>query len=106
MFNKLAQVKAHYLDLQKQLEDGSVYADPQLAARLLKEQKELQPVAEAYARWEQAKADLETASELQKDPDPDMRAMGDEEWKAAREQMDQLEQQLKLLLLPKDQDDD
>ena len=106
MFNKLAQVKAHYLDLQKQLEDGSVYADPQLAARLLKEQKELQPVAEAYARWEQAKADLETASELQKDPDPDMRAMGDEEWKAAREQMDRLEQQLKLLLLPKDQDDD
>ena len=35
MFNKLAQVKAHYLDLQKQLEDGSVYADPALAAKLL-----------------------------------------------------------------------
>ena len=106
MFDKLAQVKAHYLDLQKQLEDGSVYADPQLAAKLLKEQKELQPVAEAYARWEQARADLETAAELQKDPDPEMRAMGDEEWKAAREQMDGLEQELKLLLLPKDQDDD
>ena len=88
------------------MEDGSVYADPQLAAKLLKEQKELQPVAEAYARWEQARADLETAAELQKDPDPEMRAMGDEEWKAAREQMDGLEQELKLLLLPKDQDDD
>ena len=34
MFNKLAQVKAHYLDLQKQLEDGSVYSDPPLAAKL------------------------------------------------------------------------
>ena len=106
MFNKLAQVKAHYLDLQKQLEDGSVYADPALAAKLLKEQKELQPVAEAYTRWEQAKDDLDTAAELQKDPDPDMRAMGDEEWKAARERMDALEQELKVLLLPKDRDDD
>ncbi len=106
MFTKLAQVKAHYLELQARLEDGSVYADPALAAKLLKEQKELQPVAEAYAAWEQASADLETAAELQKDPDPDMRAMGDEEWKAARERMDELEQQLKLLLLPKDQDDD
>ncbi len=106
MFSKLAQVKAHYLQLQARLEDGSVYADPALAARLLKEQKELQPVAETYAAWEQASADLETAAELQKDADPDMRVMGDEEWKAARERMDTLEQQLKLLLLPKDQDDD
>ena len=106
MFDKLAQVKAHYLDLQHKLEDGSVYADPALAARLLKEQKELQPVAEAYSRWEQAKDDLETAAELQKDPDPDMRVMGDEEWQSAKERMDELEQQLKLLLLPRDQDDD
>ena len=106
MFTKLAQIKERYLALQKQLEDGSVYADPALAAKLLKEQKELQTVAEAFSCWEQAKTDLETAAELQKDPDPEMRAMGDEEWKAARERMDELEQELKLLLLPKDQDDD
>ena len=106
MFNKLAQVKAHYLDIQKQLEDGSVYSDPQLAAKLLKEQKELQPVAEAFSCWEQAKDDLDTASELQKDPDPEMRAMGDEEWHSAKERMEALEQELKVLLLPKDRDDD
>ena len=106
MFNKLAQVKALYLNLQKQLEDGSVYSDPQLAAKLLKEQKELQPVAEAFSRWEQARDDLDTALELQKDPDPEMRAMGDEEWQSAKERMEALEQELKLLLLPKDQDDD
>ena len=106
MFNKLAQVKAHYLDIQKQLEDGSVYSDPQLAAKLLKEQKELQPVAEAFSRWEQAKDDLDTASELQKDPDPEMRAMGDEEWQAAKEQKEQLFEKLQILLLPKDPNDE
>ncbi len=106
MFTKLAQVKAHYLELQSRLEDGSVYADPALAAKLLKEQKDLQPVAETYNAWEQASADLETAAELQKDADPEMRTMGDEEWKLARARMDELEQQLRLLLLPKDQDDD
>ncbi len=106
MFNKLAQIKARFAETQKQLEDGSVYADPALAAKLLKEQKELQPVADAYTAWEQAKDDLDTAALLQKDPDPDMRMMGDEEWKAARGRMDQLEQQLKLLLLPRDRDDD
>jgi len=106
MFAKLAQIKERYLALQQQLEDGSVYADPALAAKLLKEQKELQPVAEAFSCWEQAKTDLETAAELQRDPDPEMRAMGDEEWKSAKERMDELEQELKILLLPKDQDDD
>ena len=106
MFNKLAQIKERYLSLQQQLEDGSVYADPALAAKLLKEQKELQPVAEAFSRWEQAKSDLETAAELQRDPDPEMRAMGDEEWKDTKARMDELEQELKILLLPRDQDDD
>ena len=83
MFTKLAQVRKRYLALRRQLEDGSVYADPALAARLLKEQKELQPVAETYALWERARADLDAAAELQKDPDPDMRAMADEERRAA-----------------------
>ena len=106
MFTKLAQVRERYLALRRQLEDGSVYADPALAARLLKEQKELQPVAETYALWERARADLDAAAELQKDPDPDMRAMADEERRAAGARMTALEQQLKLLLLPRDRDDD
>ena len=106
MFTKLAQVRKRYLALRRQLEDGSVYADPALAARLLKEQKELQPVAETYALWERARADLDAAAELQKDPDPDMRAMADEERRAAGARMAALEQQLKLLLLPRDRDDD
>ena len=63
-------------------------------------------MAEAFSRWEQARDDLDTALELQKDPDPEMRAMGDEEWQSAKERMEALEQELKLLLLPKDQDDD
>ncbi len=106
MFHKLAQISARFLEVQRQLEDGSVYADPALAARLLKEQKELRPVAEGYADWVRAREDLDTAALLQKDHDPEMRAMGDEEWKVARERMDGLEQQLRLLLLPRDQDDD
>lgn len=106
MFEKLEQIRQRWQEIQRQLEDGSVYADPALAARLLKEQKDLAPVAQTFAQWEAAKADLDTALELQKDPDPEMRAMGEQEWQAAKEQMDQLELSLRQLLLPRDADDD
>ena len=106
MLERLTQVKQHYLELQARLEDGAVYADPALAARLLKEQKELQPVVDAFSRWEEARADLETALELQKDPDPEMKALGEAEYDDAKARMEALETELTLLLLPKDADDD
>lgn len=106
MLEKLSQIKERYLALQRQLEDGSVYADPAAAARLLKEQKELSPVVEAFARWEEAHRRLEEARTLQKDPDPELRAMAEQESREAETACETLERELQLLLLPKDADDD
>lgn len=106
MLEKLAQVKARYQELQLRLEESSTYQDPALAARLQKERKTLQPVAETYARWEDAEQDLRTAQEWKKDPDPALRALAEAEYNAARARMESLEQQLRLLLLPRDADDE
>ncbi len=106
MFEKLEQINARYEELGRRLEDGSVYSDPAEAAKLLKEQKELAPLIDVFARWKQAKADAADARELQKDPDPDMRQMAEQEQADAHDRMEALEEQLRMMLLPKDADDD
>ena len=76
------------------------------AADLLREQKELAPVVEAYRRYKAAEADLETAQELLRDEDPDIRDMAFMEVDDAKTRMADLEEELKILLLPKDVNDD
>ena len=106
MFEQLKQVKARYLEVQRLLQDGSVYADPQRAAALGKEQKELQPVTEAYQSWLDAGQAERDAQELMRDPDPELRALAEQELTEARRAAAEWEQKLRVLLLPRDRDDD
>ena len=106
MFEKLAEVEKRLNEIEEALRQGDLYSDPKRAADLLREQKELTPVVEAYRRYKQAQEDLETAQELLKDDDPDMRDMAFAEVDDARTRMAEIEEQLKVLLLPKDANDD
>ena len=106
MFEQLEQVRARYLEVQRLLEDGSVYADPQQAAALGKEQKELQPVTEAYQGWLDAGRAERDAQELMRDPDPELRALAEQELAEARRTAAEWERKLRTLLLPRDRDDD
>lgn len=106
MFEQLEQVRARYLEVQRLLEDGSVYADPPRAAALGKEQKELQPVTEAYQGWLSAGQAERDAQELMRDPDPELRALAEQELTEARRAAAEWEQKLRVLLLPRDRDDD
>ena len=135
MFEQLEQVRAWYLEVQRLLEDGSVYADPPRAAALGKEQKELQPVTEAYQGWLSAGQAERDAQELMRDPDPELRALAQvrrqqaaqvelqarldalqatsasvarqyERGVQARRAAADWEQKLRVLLLPRDRDDD
>lgn len=106
MFEKLAEVEKRLNEIEEALQQGDLYSDPKRAADLLREQKELTPVVEAYRRYKQAQEDLETAQELLKDDDPDMRDMAFAEVDDARTRMAEIEEQLKVLLLPKDANDD
>ena len=85
------------------MEDPATYADPDLLRRLTREQKELEPVVEAYRAYGQAEADLASAQELLSDPE--MKEMAQEEIQRARADMERLREELKLLLLPRDPND-
>jgi len=85
------------------MEDPATYADPDLLRRLTREQKELEPVVEAYRAYGQAEADLASAQELLSDPE--MKEMAQEEIQRAKADMERLREELKLLLLPRDPND-
>ncbi len=106
MFEKLAEVEKRLEEIEKALQEGDLYSDPKRAADLLKEQKELTPVVEAFREYKKAQADLETAQELLKDDDPEMRDMAFAEVDDAKTRMAKIEEELKVLLLPKDANDD
>jgi peptide chain release factor 1 len=85
------------------MQTEEVYTDPALYARLAREQKELQPVVEAYRSFVKARGDMEGARELMSDPE--LKEMAQEEYDAAREQSERMEDELRVLLLPRDPND-
>ena len=103
MLEKLKALALRYEDLEMQLSEPSVYGDAEKLKSINRELKELGPVVEAFRAYEQAAADRAGAEELLHDPD--FRELAQEELAAAKENMERLEQELKILLLPKDPND-
>ncbi len=106
MLNKIAQLEQKYLDLEQQIADPSLYNDPQAAARLLKEQKELEPIIEAYREYRSAEEKLAEAQELLDSGDEELKELAEEERNTAKVDMETLTEKMKILLLPKDPNDD
>ena len=104
MQDKLAAIAEKYDELSARMQTPEGYGDPKIYAQLSREQKELAPVAEAYRRMQQAKADMESARELM--DDAEMRELAREEYDEARELIERTEEELKILLLPRDPNDD
>ena len=103
MFDKLKLITNQYEERLRRLEEPETYSDPQLYAKIDREARELAPLVETYRAYESACADLETAMELMNDPE--MRDFAQEEYAQAKSTRDELEQKLKILLLPKDPND-
>ena len=103
MMDKLQAISDRLEAVVTQMEDPATYADPDLLRRLTREQKELEPVVEAYRAYGQAEADLASAQELLNDPE--MKEMAQEEIQRAKADMERLREELKLLLLPRDPND-
>jgi peptide chain release factor 1 len=103
MLSKLTAIEEKYADLESRMQTPEVYNDPALYARLNREQKEIAPVVEAYRRYTKYKRDMEGALELT--GDPDFRELAQEEYDAARESMARTEEEIKVLLLPRDPND-
>ncbi len=105
MLDKLKFVEEKYIELCDRVERPDFYDDPKKAAAYLKEQKELEPVVTAYRAYLRAKQDMDDALELMS-AEPDMKEFCQEEYAAAKKRSEDLEQELKLLLLPHDPNDD
>ncbi len=103
MLEKLKELALRYEDLQAQLADPSVYGDADRLRTVNRELKELAPVAETYQAYQKAEADSAAAEAMLSDPE--LRELAQEELAAARQEMDRLRQELKLLLIPRDPND-
>ena len=104
MEEKLTNIALRLTQIEQQLADPAVYADRELLAKLSREQKELQPLAEAWRSLQQAQRDREDAQNML--ADPELRELAQEELDRARTEEERWQQTLKQLLLPKDPNDD
>jgi peptide chain release factor 1 len=107
MLEKLKLVEQKYIELEHRAAQPDFYNDPKAAARMLKEQKDLEPVVAAYRRYlakVQERDDLRELLDGQLDPD--LRDLCQEEYTQAKDDLEDLEQELKILLLPKDPNDE
>jgi peptide chain release factor 1 len=104
MLDKLEQIEEKFTNIETKMQTPEVYQDPTLYAKLAREQKELQPVVEAYRRRKKYASDIEEAQNLLSDPE--MRDMAQEELENAKKLLADTDEEIKLLLLPKDPNDE
>lgn len=102
---RLESLTERYEELAALLSDPGVIGDQDKFKRFSKEYSELEDVVKSFKTFTDAEADLEEAQSMAKDADPDIRAMADDEIPVLRKQIESLEDELQILLLPKDPDD-
>ena len=103
--NKLEMLNDRFDELEALLSDAEIIADQNRFRDLSKEYSELEDVVKSYNHYVQVTANLNEAMEMQKDADPDIRAMADEEISSSKDELQELELVLQKLLLPKDSKD-
>ena len=107
MLNKLEGIYQRFLEISKQMTDNDIISDQEKMTKLYKENAELSPIVEKYLeykKYEDAKNEAELM--LADNDDEDFKAMLEEEIETSKEKMPQVLEELKILLLPKNPDDD
>jgi len=106
VYLKLEGLVERFEEVQALLSDPETLADQDKFKALSKEFSQLEVVVKAFHDYQEAENDLIEAENMLKDEDPDMREMGQEEFKNAKKTLEQLDDELQILLLPKDPNDD
>ena len=107
MFDRLDDMLRHYEELMLELNNPSVAEDQRKFRKLMKEQADLAPIVDAYKQYKQAKQDVEDSlALLDEESDEEMKELAKEELADAKKRIEELEQELKILLLPKDPNDE
>ncbi|MDD6161017.1 MAG: peptide chain release factor 1 [Oscillospiraceae bacterium] len=103
MMERLNAVEQKYAEIEARLAANETYADAELVSRLNREQRELEPLVRTYREFCRAKEHLAQAEELM--GDPEMKELAQEEYAQAKADIQRLERELKILLLPRDPND-
>ncbi len=107
MIEKLKKIKEKFEQLTAELIDPNVLADMSIWQKKSKEQSDLAPIVEKYDQYVKIENDMKDAEDLMKtETDPDMNKMLEEEFYGDKEKLKAIEEELKILLLPKDENDD
>ena len=104
MWEKLKQLARRYDEIGELLEVPEIYADPKKLRALTREQKELSAVVETYRAYQKCEDDIAQALELVSDPE--LKDMAQEELNTAKAEKERLFDELRVLLLPRDPNDD
>lgn len=107
MFDKLEDLLHHYEELMNTLSEPDVANDANRFKKLMKEQSDLAPIVETYLEYKKCKQNIEDSlALLEEESDEEMRELAKEELSESKGQLEELEGKLKILLLPKDPNDD
>ncbi len=108
MFEKLDAVEVHFEEIGLKMTDPSVISDTALLTELMKEHRSLEPLVTTYREYKKAQNDMYGALEMLEsgELDRELKELAEEELKESKERIEALTDELKILLLPKDPNDD
>lgn len=108
MFDKLADIENEFELLTRKMSDPDVAQDHSLFRKLSKQRSELEPLVSAYQDYNRIKSQMTDAHEILSDSESDreMKALAEEELVSLKEELTEIEAHLKILLLPKDPNDE
>ena len=106
MFQKLDDVEKRYDELTGKISDPEVIARTNEWQKLMKEHSDMTPIVEKYREYKKVKANYEEALEMMKEEDKEIKDLAEAEMLESKEKLRVIEEELKILLIPKDPDDD
>ena len=106
MFDHLEDILVRYEEIQEELNSPEIANNQDRYRKLMKEYSNLTPLVEKYKEYKDAKQTIEDSLAMMNEPDEEMRELAKEELASAKETVAKCEQDLKILLLPKDPNDD
>ena len=106
MFERLDEIEKHYLALEEELGDPEVLKDQKHYQAIAREHSELTPIVETYRALKKAGDEIEENKALLQDPDPEITALARQEIQTLQKRSEDLQVRLKLLLIPKDPNDE
>ena len=106
MFERLEQIEARYESLGQQLADPEIISDQPKYQKIAKQHRDLEGMVDKYREYKQVSQGIADTKAMMQESDPELRAMAEEELLKLEERMPPIEEELKILLLPKDPNDE